>query len=47
MKILLAEDQRVAARFIERMLKEIGHEVTVVPDGEVAWQIVPLAKPRS
>jgi diguanylate cyclase (GGDEF)-like protein len=40
MKILLAEDQRVAARFIERMLKEIGHEVTVVPDGEVAWQIV-------
>jgi diguanylate cyclase (GGDEF)-like protein len=40
MKILIAEDQPLAALYLRRMLEKMGHEVAVAPDGEQAWQIV-------
>jgi diguanylate cyclase (GGDEF)-like protein len=40
MKILIAEDQPLAALYLRRLLEKLGHEVIVVPDGEPAWQIV-------
>lgn len=38
MKILVAEDQVVAAMHLRRVLEKLGHEVTVAPDGEAAWE---------
>lgn len=38
MKILVAEDQVVAAMYLRRNLEVMGHDVTVAPDGEAAWQ---------
>ena len=40
MKILVAEDQALAAIFLRRSLEKMGHEVIVAPDGEEAWRIV-------
>jgi phosphoserine phosphatase RsbU/P len=38
MKILVAEDDPVASRILSRTLEQVGHQVTVVPDGAAAWQ---------
>jgi two-component system cell cycle response regulator len=40
MKILIAEDQLVAALFLRRTLERLGHEVVVANDGEAAWEAV-------
>ena len=40
MKILIAEDQPTAALFLRRTLERMGHEPTVAPDGEAAWQMI-------
>jgi two-component system chemotaxis response regulator CheY len=40
MKILIAEDQALAALLLRRMLERMGHDATVAPDGEQAWEIV-------
>jgi CheY-like chemotaxis protein len=40
MKILIAEDNRTAARFIRGLVEGCGHEVVVAPDGEAAWEIL-------
>ena len=40
MKILIAEDQAPSALFLRRTLENMGHEVTVAPDGEQAWRLV-------
>jgi two-component system chemotaxis response regulator CheY len=40
MRILIAEDQRVAALYLRRTLEKLGHEVEIAPDGEVAWQMI-------
>lgn len=39
-KILLVEDEVNIASFIERGLKEFGHEVRVAYDGEAAWNLI-------
>ena len=36
-KILLVEDERNIASFIERGLHEFGHTVSVTHDGTTAW----------
>jgi two-component system cell cycle response regulator len=40
MRILIAEDQPPAALYLRRTLERMGHEATVAPDGEQAWQII-------
>ncbi len=40
MKILIAEDQAPSAFYLCRTLEKMGHETTVAPDGEQAWQIL-------
>ncbi len=40
MKILIAEDQAVAALYLQRTLERLGHQATVAADGEEAWRIV-------
>jgi diguanylate cyclase (GGDEF)-like protein len=40
MKILIAEDQPPAALYLRRTLEKMGHETTVAPDGEQAWDMV-------
>jgi two-component system chemotaxis response regulator CheY len=40
MKVLIAEDQPPAALYLRRTLERMGHEATVAPDGEQAWQIL-------
>lgn len=37
MKVLAVEDEPVAQLLLESALKSLGHEVTVVADGEAAW----------
>ncbi|MDR2534022.1 MAG: response regulator transcription factor [Tannerellaceae bacterium] len=39
-KILLAEDEVNIASFIERGLKEFGHEVRIATNGAEAWEIL-------
>lgn len=39
-KILLVEDEINIASFIERGLKEFGHEVRVANDGQAGWELV-------
>jgi DNA-binding response OmpR family regulator len=39
-KILLVEDEINIASFIERGLREFGHEVRVAHDGEVGWELI-------
>lgn len=37
MKILIAEDERISRRWLERQLSQWGHEVVAVEDGDQAW----------
>lgn len=38
MKILIAEDEPIAARILQRALEAFGYEVTLARDGVEAWQ---------
>jgi len=38
MKILIAEDQSLSARYLRRLLELMGHEVIETGDGEEAWE---------
>lgn len=38
MRILLAEDDRFVAHVLRRALQNMGHEVTIVANGEEAWE---------
>jgi len=40
MKVLIAEDEAVARRVLEAMLKESGYEVIVACDGNEAWDVL-------
>lgn len=40
LKILIAEDQAIAALVLRRTLERLGHEVTVAKNGEEAWRII-------
>lgn len=40
MKILVAEDERVSARYLESVLTSWGYEVSVVSDGVAAWEVL-------
>ncbi len=40
MKILIAEDQPVAALYLRRTLEKMGHQAEVAPDGEAAWRMI-------
>ena len=40
MKILIAEDQPVAALYLRRTLEKLGHHAEVAPDGEAAWRMI-------
>lgn len=40
MKILIAEDDKISARILERSLSLLGHETSVVHSGTDAWQAV-------
>jgi len=40
MKVLIADDDWLTARMVERSLQSSGYELTVVEDGEQAWQIL-------
>ena len=39
-KIILVEDEINIASFIERGLREFGHEVSVVYDGNAGWELL-------
>jgi phosphoserine phosphatase RsbU/P len=39
-KILIADDDRVARRLLEGMLSQWGHEVIAVGDGAAAWEVL-------
>ena len=39
-KIILVEDEINIASFIERGLRELGHEVSVVYDGNAGWELL-------
>ncbi len=38
MKILMAEDEPVAAKILQRALESFGHDVIAVGDGQEAWE---------
>jgi DNA-binding response OmpR family regulator len=38
MKILIAEDEPVAARILQRALETFGHEVALASNGQEAWE---------
>jgi len=38
MNILVAEDDPVASKILSLTLQQVGHEVTVVPNGAAAWE---------
>ena len=40
MKILIAEDQPVAALYLRRTLEKMGHQPELAPDGEAAWRMI-------
>lgn len=40
MKILIAEDERIQRRLLERLLTLWGHEVVLATDGEQAWSVL-------
>jgi len=40
MKILIAEDERITRRNIQRRLEKWGHEVITAENGAIAWQIL-------
>ena len=39
MKILIAEDERITRRSLERQLEQWGHEVSAAVDGAEAWKV--------
>src|SRR5438067_618223 len=39
MKVLLAEDEPVSRRLLQRHLEDWGHEVAAAADGAAAWQL--------
>ena len=39
-KIILVEDEINIVSFIERVLRELGHEVSVVYDGNAGWELL-------
>ena len=45
MKILLADDDAIGRRLVERALGKSGHEVLVVSDGAEAWRILAAPGP--
>lgn len=38
MKVLIAEDDTISRRFLERVLQKLGYMVTACVDGKEAWQ---------
>ena len=40
MKVLVVEDEPVAAKIVERTLIRLGYEVVCAADGEQAWDIL-------
>jgi len=38
-RVVVAEDDRVAARVLERLLHQAGYEVQLTHDGKQAWQL--------
>ena len=42
-KIILVEDEINIASFIERGLREFGHEVSVVYDGNAGWELLRMS----
>ena len=40
MRVLIADDDPVARRLLERSLARLGHDVTAVPDGAAAWHAI-------
>ena len=38
MRVLIAEDDAVSGRILEKLLVKWGYEVTTTPDGEAAWE---------
>lgn len=40
MRVLIAEDDAVSRRILERLLHKWGHEVTATVDGEAAWEVM-------
>ena len=40
MKVLIAEDERITRRNLQRQLEKMGHEVVAVDNGEQAWAVV-------
>lgn len=44
MRILIAEDESVSRRFLQKILAQWGHEVLVTEDGAQAWEL--LRKPN-
>ena len=44
-KILVAEDDPVAARFVSSLLREKGYEVLVAEDGDHAFELAVKARP--
>ena len=39
MRVLVAEDDRVAARVLERLLRQLGYEVQLAHNGKQAWEM--------
>jgi DNA-binding response OmpR family regulator len=42
MKILIAEDEPLAAKILQHALESLGHEVTAAPNGDKAWEAFDL-----
>jgi diguanylate cyclase (GGDEF)-like protein len=40
MKILIAEDQPVAALYLRHTLEKMGHQAELAPDGDAAWRMI-------
>jgi two-component system, cell cycle response regulator len=40
MRVLIAEDDVVSLRLLESWVRNWGHEVTAVPDGSAAWEVL-------
>ena len=45
MRILVADDDPVGRRVLERALGKAGHDVLVVPDGAEAWRVLAAPDP--
>ena len=45
MRILVADDDPVGRRVLERALGKSGHDVLVVPDGAEAWRVLAAPDP--